>query len=200
MTEPNPQSPASAPGQDTPVTIPAESAVDPAAHRVDPRTGEPARPWTVTTAVIALFGAAGAVGVSIFWVYWDAVDRFATASWLMGQWETEPGSVWRVLLAVAVTLVAVLVGTVTSVVGYYAALGYRWTRIGGLVAAAISFASLTLNQAAWAAMPLAALGAALLWLPSNRRYVEAWARRRRPEPLYAPPIGDVFYGPLPRYR
>lgn len=202
MTVPQPdaEAPVTEPDADTPVTIPAGAATEVPAHPVNPRTGEPARPWAVTVASIAFFAAAAAAGVSVLWVYWDAVDRFAQASWLMGQWETEPGSGWRVLLAVAVTLAAILVAAATSVVGYYAALGHRWTRIGGLVALVVSTLALLLNQAAWAAIPLAALGAGLLWLPVNRRYCEAWTRRRRPEPVYAPPVGDVFYGPLPRYR
>ena len=54
----------------------------------------------------------------------------------MGQFVTEPGSLGRVLLAVAVTVIAIIIGTANAIVGYYAFTGYRWTRIAGLISAA----------------------------------------------------------------
>lgn len=167
---------------------------------VDPRTGEPRRGWAVRLSALAFFLAAGATGVSIFWVYWDAVLRFAEASWLMGRFATEPGSLGRVLLAIAVTAIAIVVAGVTSVVGYYAYCGYSWTRVGGLVAVAVSCLALLLNPVAWAAPPLAAVGAGLLWLPPVSRFFASWQAVRHPEPVYAPPVSSVQYGPLPRFR
>lgn len=177
-------------------------------HPIDPRTGEPRPPWAVRCAATALFLSAAVTGVAVLLVYWVAagpelgveLDRFGEASVLMGLWHTQPGSVWRVLLAIAVTVVAIVVAGVTSVVGYYSYAGYRWTRLGGLVAFGVSCLALLLNQLAWAALPLAALGAGLLWLPSTDRYFAAWHARRHPEPVYAPPVAAVHYGPLPRYR
>lgn len=171
-----------------------------AAYPINPRTGEPTRPWAVWASAIAFFLATGVIGVAIAWVYWDAVSRFAEASWLMGQWPTEPGSVWRVLLAIAVTLVAITVGGVASVVGYHGWVGYRWTRLGGLVAVALACLSLLLNQVAWAAIPLCVLGAGLLWLPAAGRFFAACHARRHPAPTFAAPIGSVTYGPAPRFR
>ena len=127
-------------------------------------------------------------------------DGFASASWLMGQFVTEPGSLGRVLLAVAVTVIALVICAPLAITGYYAWTGYRWTRVSGLIGAAVSFGALTLVPSAWAAIPLAAVAAGLLWLPAATRYFAAWTARRHPAEVFAPPTTDVYYGPLPRYR
>ena len=167
---------------------------------IDPRTGEPRRPLVVSIATVLCWLAVAVTGAAALWVYWDAVDRFAQASWLMGQFVTTPGSLERVLLAVAVTVIGIIVGTANAIVGYYAWTGYRWTRIAGLVSAALTFGVLVLNQLAWLAIPVAVAGAALLWLPPAGAFFTAWTVRRHPEQVFAPPTVDVVYGPLARYR
>lgn len=168
----------------------------------DPRTGEPRIPWVVRIASVLSQLAVAVVIGSLLWVYWRAVDvdGFASASWLMGQFVTEPGSLGRVLLAVAVTVIALVVCAPLAITGYYAWTGYRWTRVSGLIGAAVSFGALTLVSPAWAAIPLAAVAAGLLWLPAATRYFAAWTARRHPAEVFAPPTTDVYYGPLPRYR
>lgn len=166
----------------------------------DPRTGEPRRPAVITVATASCWTAVAVVGASLLWVYWDAIFRFPEASWLMGQFETGPGSLERVLLAVAVTVIGLLIGVANAIVGYYAWTGYRWTRIAGLISAALTLGALTLNLLAWFAVPLALLGAGLLWLPRSRAFFDAWQTRRHPAPAFAPPVTDVAYGPLPKYR
>ncbi len=166
----------------------------------DPRTGEPRRPLVVAAATVLCWLAVAATGVSVLWVYWDAIFRFAQASWLMGQFETAPGSLERVLLAVAVTVIALIVATANAIVGYYAWTGYRWTRIAGLVSAALTFGALVLNRPGWLAIPFALVGAGLLWLPQAGAFFTAWRARRHPEQEFAPPTTNVEYGPLPRYR
>lgn len=168
----------------------------------DPRTGEPRRPIAIVAATVACWLAVAVTGGSLLWIYWNAVPiaGFADASWLMGQFPAEPGSIGRVLLAVAVTAIALIIGTANAIVGYYAWVGYRWTRIAGLISAALTVGAVTLNQPAWAAIPLALAGAGLLWLPPANRFFRAWQARRHPQPVFAPPISDVYYGPLPRYR
>lgn len=187
--------------EDTPAEIIATLEAPPRVTD-DPRTGEPRRPVVVTVATVACWLAVAVTGASVLWVYWNAVPiaGFAQASWLMGQFPTEPGSVGRVLLAVAVTAIGIVIGTANAIVGYYAWAGYRWARIAGLISAALSFGALTLNQPAWAAIPLAVVGAGLLWLPPATRFFRAWHARRHPEPMFAPPTSGVYYGPLPRYR
>lgn len=168
----------------------------------DPRTGEPRIPWVVRIASVLSQLAVAVVIGSLLWVYWRAVDvdGFASASWLMGQFVTEPGSLGRVLLAVAVTVIALVICAPLAITGYYAWTGYRWTRVSGLIGAAVSFGALTLVPSAWAAIPLAAVAAGLLWLPAATRYFAAWTARRHPAEVFAPPTTDVYYGPLPRYR
>lgn len=166
----------------------------------NPRTGEPRRPLAVALATALCWLAVAATGVSVLWVYWDAIFRFAQASWLMGQFQTAPGSLERVLLAIAVTVVALVIGTANAIVGYYAWTGYRWTRIAGLISAALTFGVLVLNQAGWLAIPFALIGAGLLWLPPAGAFFAAWRARRHPEQVFAPPTVGVEYGPLPRFR
>lgn len=168
----------------------------------DPRTGEPRIPWVVRIASVLSQLAVAVVIGSLLWVYWRAVDvdGFASASWLMGQFVTEPGSLGRVLLAVAVTVIALVICAPLAITGYYAWTGYRWTRVSGLIGVAVSFGALTLVPPAWAAIPLAAVAAGLLWLPAATRYFAAWTARRHPAEVFAPPTTDVYYGPLPRYR
>lgn len=168
----------------------------------DPRTGEPRIPRTVVLASVLSFLSAANVVAGLLLIYWDAVprDTFPHASWLMGQFVTEPGSAGRVLLAVAVTMIALLITVPLAITGYYAWAGYRWSRISGTIAAALSLGALTLNLTAWSAIPLAVVAAVLLWLPPASRYFLAWWARRHPQQVFAPPTVDVFYGPLPRYR
>jgi hypothetical protein len=167
---------------------------------INPRTGEPRRPVVIVVATVLCWLAVAITAASVLWVYWDAISHFAQASWLMGQFVTEPGSLGRVLLAVAVTVVAIIIGTANAIVGYYAFTGYRWTRIAGLISAVLTCGTLVLNQLGWYAIPAAVLGAVLLWLPPARKFFIAWTARRHPQEVFAPPTVDVVYGPLPRYR
>ncbi len=167
---------------------------------INPRTGEPRRPLVIVLAAVLCWLAVAVTGASVLWVYWDTISRFSEASWLMGQFATKKGSLERVLLAVAVTVVAIIIGTANAIVGWYALTGYRWTRIAGLISAALTFGALVLNQLGWYAIPAAVIGAALLWLPPARNFFIAWTARRHPEQVFAPPTVDVVYGPLPRYR
>ena len=167
---------------------------------INPRTGEPRRPVVIVVATVLCWLAVAITAASVLWVYWDAISRFAQASWLMGQFVTEPGSLGRVLLAVAVTAVAIIIGTANAIVGYYAFTGYRWTRIAGLISAVLTCGTLVLNQLGWYAIPASVLGAALLWLPPAKKFFIAWTARRHPQDVFAPPTVGVVYGPLPRYR
>lgn len=168
----------------------------------NPRTGEPRVPRTVLAASALSFLAVAGVTIGLLWVYWDAVpkENFANASWLMGRFVTEPGSAARVLLAVAVTAIALLIAIPMALTGYYAWAGYRWSRISGTVGAVLSFGALTLNVCAWSTIPLAVVAAGLLWTPPASRYFVAWWARRHPQQVFAPPTVDVYYGPLPKYR
>lgn len=200
--QPGPESAALVPATQEPPPIATVDAPPPLVVGVpiDPRTGEPRRPVVIVLATVLCWLAVAITAASVLWVYWDAVSRFAEASWLMGQFVTEKGSLERVLLAVAVTVVAIVIGTANAIVGYYALIGYRWTRIAGVISAVLTFGALVLNQLAWYAIPAGVIGAALLWLPPAGKFFVAWTARRHPQQVFAPPTVDVVYGPLPRYR
>lgn len=168
----------------------------------DPRTGEPRVPWLVVAAATLCYLAVANIAGALLTVYWNAVpkENFANASWLMGQFVTEPGSLQRVLLAVAVTVIALVIAVPVAITGYYGWAGYRWSRVSGLICAALSFGALTLNVWAWPAIPLTVIAAGLLWTRPAGRYFLAWQARRHPVATFAPPTTDVYYGPLPRYR
>lgn len=178
------------------------------------RTGQPVRPWTVWTSAILLFGGAAAVIVGLLLAMWQMAtpwlevdpgvfagnDQFNSATWLTAQFPSEPASGMRVLFAILCCLIAVLVAGTAGVAGYYAFAGYRWTRIGGLVAFGVSLLSLLLNPTAAISIGFVALGAAPLWLPATTRFFARWQLIRHPQTAYSAPINQVCYGPLPRYR
>lgn len=186
---------------------------------VSSRTGEPTRVWTIWVASVASYLAIAVVVVATLVIYWNAAvigsltfdeateqwiyrfdaSRFTEASWLMGQFETEPGSAGRVLLAVAVTVIALLVGAGCAITGYYAYDGRRWTRWSALIALGLSATTLMLTPLAALSIGLAALAAAALWLPTSTRYFAAWRAVRHHEPVFSEPPEEIHYGPLPRY-
>jgi hypothetical protein len=183
-----------------PIPAMAPKVPEPGVVAVSARTGEPERPWPIWLALVLGFYAVGIMGVSTLVVYYDAVQQFADASWLMSRWETEPGSLARVLLAVAVTAAALAVAVPAAITGYYAWAGFSWTRWSGLVTALFSGLCLLLNPLAWAAIPLLVAQAIMVWLPQSVRYFDDWRVRRHPAPELSEPVTAVAYGPLPRYR
>ena len=178
------------------------------------RTGQPVRPWTVWTSAVLLLGGAAAVVVGLLLAMWQMaspwqrvsadewskIDKFNEATWLTAQFPSEPAGGLRVLFAILCCVIAVLVAGTAGVVGYYAFAGYRWTRIGALVAVGVSLLSLLLTPVAAISIGLAALGAAPLWLPGTNRFFARWQLIRHPQVAYSAPIDQVCYGPLPRYR
>ncbi len=166
---------------------------------VNAATGEPRRPATIWTATVCEALAIVCFGVSLATVFWNAVDHFAEASWLMAQFDTDPGSLPRVLLSVAVTAAALIPVIACVIAGFYAWAGYRWTRWAGIIAAGLTGLGWLLNVIAWPAAVLAVAAAVLIWLPPSARFFAAWNSRRHPAPHDAPPVTDVWYGPSPRY-
>lgn len=199
------------------------AAPDPAAGTPVPisrRTGEPTRVWTIWVASAASYLAIAVLAVALLMIYWRAAvigsltldeatgewtyqfdaSQFTQASWLMAQFETEPGSLGRVLLAVAVTLIVLLIGIACAITGYYAYDGRAWTRWSALIALALSAMALMLNPLAIVAIGLAAIAAGAVWLPPSRRYFAAWRAARHHEPVFSEPPEQIHYGPLPRYH
>lgn len=199
------------------------AAPDPAAGTPVPlsgRTGEPTRVATIWVASVAGYLAVAVLTVALMMIYWQAAvigsltfdegtgewiyrfdaSQFTHASWLMAQFETEPGSLGRVLLAVAVTVIVLLIGVACAITGYYAYDGRSWTRWSALIALALSTMALMLNPVATVAIGLAAITAGALWLPPSGRYFAAWRAARHHQPVFSEPPEQIRYGPLPRYR
>ncbi len=167
---------------------------------VDPKTGHPKRPASVWIGSIACLLAVAVTAASLLWTYWNEIGNFTHASWLMGRFGEQPDILAQVLLSIGITLIALVIGVASAITGYYAWAGYDWTRIAGIISGVLSFAVLLFNPVGWAAIPLAVVGAGLLWLPSSRAFFAAWNAHRHPGIEFAPPVEQVVYGPLPRYR
>jgi len=167
---------------------------------VDPRSGEPRRPiWAWVAAGLHL-AAVAVLTAALMLVMWDSVRRFPEASWLNRAIPTNLGDPVRVLLVLGDFAIALVIGTVASIAGYYGWAGHRWARWAGLVALGLAGGTFALNWLApWALLPLAG-GALLWWLPPLRGFFAAWDAVRHPRPGPAPGPSRVFYGPLPRYR
>lgn len=167
---------------------------------LDPRTGEPRRPALVWVSAGLFDAGVVTVTVGLLWSFWHSVRTFEAAAWLNRVVETEPGDLLRVAMVTGLFAIAMVVGAASLIAGYYAWLGYRWTRWAGLVAAALSPLALMMNPiAAWGIAPIA-VAAALLWLPPVRTFFDRWHLRRHPAPATPMVATDVAYGPLPRYR
>lgn len=175
----------------------ARAQVDPT---VDARTGEPRRPGAVAAAAAAFLVGLACVVAGLLWAFWRSVREFTDAAWLNGVVATEPGSLLRVLMVTALFAATLTIGAATIIAAHYAWRGFGWTRWAGVVASGTSAGALLLNPVAWAGIPLIALGAALLWLPSSRAFFDRWHARRHPVATAWEPPADVHYGPLERYR
>lgn len=167
---------------------------------VDPRTGEPRRPWPIWAASALLYAGVAVVLGGLLWAFWQSIDTFEQAAWLHRVTPTEPGSLLRVAMVTGEFVVVVLIGAASIIAAHYGWWGHRWSRWAGVVAVVVACAALVINPlASWGILPIA-LGAAALWLPTSRAFLARWHLRRHPEPPVATIVDDVFYGPLPRYR
>ena len=185
---------------------------------VDPRTGEPPRPWQLWASVALLHLGAVLALAGLLWAMWTSIDHFAEAGIEPGSVEiyvpragragehlhrvvpTELGDLSRVTLVTGTTAIALVVAAAAAIAAYYAWWGYGWTRWAGILAACLSPLTLMMNPLAMVAMAPVMTGAALLWLPPIRRFAAHWQVVRHPEAQPLALAGDVYYGPLPRYR
>ena len=167
---------------------------------VDPRTGEPPRPWQLWASVALLHLGAVLALAGLLWAMWTSIDHFAEAAWLHRVVPTELGDLSRVALVTGTTAIALVVAAAAAIAAYYAWWGYGWTRWAGILAACLSPLTLMMNPLAMVAMAPVMTGAALLWLPPIRRFAAHWQVVRHPEAQPLALAGDVYYGPLPRYR
>lgn len=165
----------------------------------DPRTGEPRRPLLAWVALVSFLSAAGLVLVALLFAMWRSVSHFEDAAWLNRVVPTSLGDPFRVVLALGVWSIGVTIGAVASITGYYAWAGYGWTRWCGLVALALGGLSFMMNAPAPWCLPPLAVGAAVLWTPSLRRFFAAWTAIHHPEPRFPEVPQRVIYGPISRF-
>lgn len=195
-----PQSPHRDAGHGGIATLPILPEANTALAPIDPRSGEPRRPWTIWVATILCYLTGAIVALALGIIFLDAITKFAVASWLTGTVQTEPGSWLRVLLVCCCALIAAAVAGAAGVVGYHAWNGRGWTRIGGIVATVVAALSLMLTPLAAVSIAPVAIAAGLVWLPVSGRFFATFEALRHPVPSVPAPLHNVYYGPLARFR
>ncbi|MCL1838512.1 MAG: hypothetical protein FWG47_04245 [Propionibacteriaceae bacterium] len=160
---------------------------------------EPKRPMLAWVVLLLSFLAIGSLIASVLGAFWLAIDRFQQASWITNLIPTDYGSLWRIPLAAAITVLGLIPSISAAISGYYAFAGYRWARVATCITFILSGMGVLLNIIAFPAIALTALAAVFAWLPPMNRYYAAWYAIRHREPVFADSVNNVYYGPLPRY-
>lgn len=168
---------------------------------LSPATGQPRRDPIMLLASGFLYASSAVVTVAFARFWWQAINitHFFNSSRLLGWTEPRPGSWQSVVWVCVIALLMLAAVAAPAIAAFQAWNGYRWSRIAGIIAVAVSGLTVLLNDLALFAIPLAAVGAALLWVPRVGEYFDRWAafraedepRPRRPE--------RIHYGPLDRY-
>jgi hypothetical protein len=172
-----------------------------AGYPVSPRTGEPSRPVPLGIAVGLLVAGGVVSSAGLVKVLWDCatVTGYHTAARVLEWTKPNPVSFLTIVMVITIGAIGAAVATAAGAIAYNAWNGRGWTRIGGLVALAISALTILLNPLAMVAMIPVAIGAGLLWLPQVGRYFAVW-RAIRTNPLIRRGWAEnVVYGTLPRY-
>ncbi|MDR1236723.1 MAG: hypothetical protein LBK28_00620 [Propionibacteriaceae bacterium] len=175
--------------------MPAQAAY----AQISARTGEPRRPVTVWLVLLFSFASIACLFASLLYGFWVGAERFNEASLLTELIPTYLGSGWRVLLAVALTVIGLLPSIAAAISGYYVFAGYRWARVAAIITFVVSGLGVLLNIFAYPAIALSLAAAVLAWVPPTTRYVASWHLLRHHEPTFSPPVSNVYYGPLARY-
>lgn len=170
---------------------------------LSPRTGQPRRPAVLLVAAVLSYLAASALALSYAIHWWDAVhpDTYPTSARLIEWVDPDPGKWLSLTLEVVLAAAAVVAAGATAVAGFQAWNGWRWARWAGPVAVALVGAfALVVNNWALVGVGLAAVSAALVFLPPVSRYLGQWDRVRSEQPERYRRPAWIFYGRLPRFR
>lgn len=170
-------------------------------YPVSPRTGEPARPAVLGVAVGLLLAGAAVAAAGLVKVLWDAatVTRYHTAARVLEWTKPNPVSFLTIVMVLTIGAIGAAVVTAAAAIAYNAWNGRTWTRIGGIVAFAVSLLTILLNPLAMVAMAPIAVGAGMLWLPQVGSYFAVWRAIRVSPQIRHGWAENVVYGPLPRY-
>ncbi len=165
-------------------------------------TGQPRRGKVMVVGMGFLYASAISALASLAKAWWDTIH---VATWphsirLYDLANVPPGSWQSVLLVVAMGLIGAAMVTVPAIAGFNAWNGYRWSRIVGIVAVPVSGLAWFMNPVAWIALPLAVIGATILWTRPVTRYYGHWEQFRGGEPRRPVEYTQVVYGPLSRFR
>lgn len=166
------------------------------------QTGQPRRDPTMLVGMGLLYTSSLVTAAAFAKFWWDAINmaHFHASTRLLTWTEPRPGS-WQSMVWVGVVaLIALAMMTAPAVAAFQAWNGHRWSRIAGIIAAAVSLLAILLNDWAWPAIPLAIVGAAVLWLGKVGEYFDNWAAFRAEAPRHPRTFEQVTYGPLDRYR
>ena len=181
-------------------TLPPIDALEPALD-ISEATGQPRRNPVMLVGASLLYASSLVIVVAFGKFWWDAINitDFHASARLLTWTEPRPGSWQSVVWVCVLALMSAAIVAAPAVAAFQAWNGYRWSRIAGLIAAALSLLAFLLNTWALVAIALAVAGAAVLWLRPVSAYFDQWAAFRAEEPRHPQVFEAVKYGRLPRY-
>lgn len=168
---------------------------------VSEATGQPRRAAMMVVAIGFLYASSLAAAAALVKAWWDMIHlhSFPTSIRMVEWAQPDSWSLTAVLLAVAAAAAGATMVAAPAIAGFNAWNGHRWSRIAAIVAVLLSCLAILLNDWAYAAIPLAVIGAGWLWLPAVTRYFDLWRAFRTEDPVHPRDLGAVHYGPEPRY-
>ncbi len=169
---------------------------------ISDQTGQPRRGKVMVLAMAFLYAAALVSAAALGKAWWDTlhVGNWPNSIRLIRIAHVSPSQWQTVLLVLAMGFAGAAMTASCAIAGFNAWNGYRWSRIAAIVAVVITGLAWFLNPLAWVALPLAAIGAGVLWTPPVTRYFGHWEAFRAGQAQHPIEWGRVYYGPLPRYR
>ncbi|MGJ6980326.1 hypothetical protein ACSDQ9_07315 [Aestuariimicrobium soli] len=181
-------------------TLPPLDELQPAIP-VSEATGQPRRAPMMLVAIGFLYASSVASAAALVKVWWDMIHlhSFPTSIRMVEWAKPDSWSLTAVLLAVAAAGAGAVMVAAPAIAAFNAWNGHKWSRIAALVAVALSCLAILLNDWAYVAIPLAAVGAGWLWLPAVTRYFALWQAFRATPDVYPRDLRNVHYGPEPRY-
>lgn len=167
---------------------------------VSPATGQPRRHPVMIVANVFLYAAAAIQTVALGMFWWRAIhmETFPTSAHLIEMVDPRPGSAASVFAVIGVMVMGVVTVAASSISAFNSWNGHRWSRVGAIVATVLACLAYFLHPWAWYAVPFAAIGAIILWLPPVTRYFENWRLWRNPDKPAPEHDGPVLYGPMLR--